>query len=89
MGGTGTRPVRRASREATIGPTNDANANEEVTNMNLPVIATRIVAGAVLPAAAPALILTGGTPAGARAATGVGGSHLDETASKRLLGPAG
>ena len=87
MGGTGTRPVRRASREATIGPTNDAN--EEVTNMNLPVIATRIVAGAVLPAAAPALILTGGTPAGARAATGVGGSHLDETASKRLLDPAG
>ena len=83
MGGTGKRPVRRASREAIIGPTNADN--KEVTNMNLPVIATRIVAGAVLAAAALTPVLTEGTPAGAQTATSVRVSNPDETASKRLL----
>ena len=75
--------MRRASWEATIGPTNDAK--KEVTNMNLPVIATRIVAGTVLLAAALSLVLTEGTPAGGQTATSVRVSNLDETASKRLL----
>ena len=75
--------MRRASWEATNGPTNDAN--KEITNMNLPVIATRIVAGAVLLAAALTPVLTEGTPAGAQTATSVRVINLDETASKRLL----